>query len=65
MGRNAVIVGLVLGALLGSLNPNGARSTSGAADHAAQSAELRFAAASCGTDAVSLHDPVSCVFGEQ
>jgi hypothetical protein len=64
MGRNVVIVGLVLGALLGSLNTNGARSTVGEADHAARSAELRFAAASCGVDTVSLHDPISCVFGE-
>ena len=64
MGRNVVIVGLVLGAVLGSLNTNGARSTSAEVDHAARSAELRFAAASCGTDAVSLHDPISCVFDQ-
>jgi hypothetical protein len=59
MGRNLVIVGLVLGALLGSLNTKDRRATAGA-DQAAQAAEMMSVASACRTTYLGLDDPTSC-----
>jgi hypothetical protein len=64
MARNLVIVGLMLGALLGSLGNHGARSAGGSAEQAARAAEWHSAAASCDAEPAALHDPVSCIVGD-